>query len=60
MTSTTIRVNQETHRKLREMSQLTGKTSQSILDAAVEQYRRHCFLQQANQAFARLKGQGGY
>ena len=60
MRSTTIRVNRDTHRKLKEIAQLTGKSSQSILDAAVEQYRRRCFLEVANQAFARLKDRDGF
>lgn len=55
MTSTTIRINRETHLKLKKMARITGQSSQSILDEALEQYRRRCFLEQANAAFDRMK-----
>lgn len=55
MQSTTIRVNMATREKLRSLTSQTGESMQTILDKAVESYRRQCFLERANAAFAALR-----
>lgn len=40
---------------LRELAANTGESMQSLLDKAIEAYRRECFLDQANEAFAALR-----
>lgn len=55
MATTTIRIPDKTRQTLAELSSETGESLQDILAAAVEQYRRNRILEQANQAYARLK-----
>lgn len=55
MSSTTVRINRDTHLKLKRIARATGQTSQTILEEALEQYRRRCFLQEANAAFDRMR-----
>ena len=53
--STTIRVSRETHETLRQIAEHSGESVVSVLDKAVEAYRRQAFLEQANEAFAALR-----
>lgn len=55
MASATVRINADTHAKLRELSLRAGRSMPDVLDAAVEAYRRQAFLEEANRAFAALK-----
>ncbi len=55
MPTRTIRISDETHRALRVLSHGDGLSLQEELDRAVEWYRRQRFLEEANDAFARLK-----
>lgn len=55
MGSATVRLSEETRKKLKEMSKRTGQPMQAILDQAVERYRRERFLDEANAAFERLQ-----
>ncbi len=55
MPSATVRVSSTTQRMLRELAANTGESMQSLLDKAIEAYRREHFLQQANEAFAALR-----
>jgi hypothetical protein len=55
MSSVNVRISQESHQVLRELSDQEGISMQSLLDEAVEQLRRLKFLAQANVAFAALK-----
>ena len=52
MASATMRITQQSLDKVRLLSSMTGQRQQDVVDAAVEVYRRHIFLQQANAAFA--------
>ncbi len=55
MPSATVRISSTTQRMLRELAANTGESMQSLLDKAIEAYRREHFLQQANEAFAALR-----
>ena len=53
--STTIRVTSQARDTVREISQITGKRQQEVIDAAVEVYRRQILLEKANTAYAALR-----
>jgi hypothetical protein len=55
VTSTTMRITQQSLEKVRVLSSITGQKQQEVVDNAVETYRRHIFLEQANASFACLK-----
>jgi hypothetical protein len=55
MPTTTVRISPETRSLLREISSREKRSIQAILDTAVEEYRRRRFLQEVNQAYARLR-----
>jgi hypothetical protein len=55
MSSVNVRISEESHQVLRELSEQEGISMQSLLDEAVEHLRRLKFLAQANTAFAALK-----
>ncbi|HHY98538.1 MAG TPA: toxin-antitoxin system protein [Firmicutes bacterium] len=55
MPGTTVRINYETWKALKELATRTGESMQSLLDKAIEEYRTKCFLEEANRAFAALK-----
>lgn len=55
MPSQTIRIEEETHKALRELSEKTGKSMLAVLSDAVELYRRERFLKELNASFAALK-----
>ncbi|MEI6330127.1 MAG: hypothetical protein WCP16_12900 [Pseudanabaena sp. ELA645] len=50
-----ITINKNTHEVLLRLSKQSGDNLQTLLDKAVEQYRRQLFLFQANQAFVALR-----
>ncbi len=51
----TTRISTPAHRILQELARQSGRSMQEILDAAVENYRRQRFLQEAAEAFAAMK-----
>ena len=55
MQSRTVRIRKETQTILRELAVSEGKPMQTILDYAIEEYRRQRFLQEANVAYAALR-----
>jgi uncharacterized protein with PIN domain len=55
MPELTVSISQTTHETLLKLAQTSGETIQTVLDRAIENYRRHVFLVQANQAFAALR-----
>lgn len=55
MSTTTIRISTSTHTLLRELARQTGGSMQSVLEAALEQYRRHQALMATNAAYAALR-----
>ena len=49
------RISESTHELLQELAEKRGVSIKSILEAAVETYRRLCFLEESNAAFAALR-----
>ena len=55
MASTTLRIRPESKRVLKSLAEMRGASMQHVLEQAIERYRRECFLEQANAAFAALR-----
>ena len=55
MSSRTVRIRKETQNILRELAVSEGKPMQTILDLALEEYRRQRFLQENNAAYLTLR-----
>lgn len=55
MPSVPVRISRTSQQALRELARQTGESMQSLLDKAVEAYRRDRFLKQANEGFAALR-----
>jgi len=55
MPGSTVRIRKETQNILRQLAAQTGKPMQTILDLAIEEYRRQRFLLEANEAYAALR-----
>lgn len=53
--STTIRISTETRVVLGELAQSTGMSMQTILEQAIDMYRRHQMLLTLNNAYAALQ-----
>ena len=51
----TVRVNPETHRVLRELATDSGESMMSVLEQAVERYRRERWLEEANEEWAAIR-----
>ncbi len=50
-----VSVSENTHRTLVSIAESSGETMQSVVDQAIESYRRSIFLAQANAAFVALR-----
>ncbi len=55
MSTTTIRVSMHTRDLLQELAHQSGVTMQSVLEQALEQYRRQQLLEATNAAYAALQ-----
>ena len=55
MSSSTVRISKESSTILRDIAAQERKSLQTVLDAAIETYRRHRFLQEANKAYSALR-----
>lgn len=55
MAGANVRISADTHVILRKLALDEGLPMQSVLDKAIERYRRERFLRGANADFARLK-----
>jgi predicted DNA-binding protein len=53
--STTVRISEQAHHRLRELAAQSGEPMQAVLDKALEQYRRQKFLEECNAAYAVLQ-----
>lgn len=51
----TVRLTTRSHELLRQLAKEEQESMQSVLDRAIEQYRREKFLRAANADFARLR-----
>ena len=58
MSSTTVRISSSAKTTLKALSERTHRRMQEIVDEAIEQYRRRLFLEESNEAFARLRADG--
>ena len=55
MASQTVRIRPDTHAKLKQLAERSGRSMPELLEEAVEAYRRETFLEGANRAFAALR-----
>lgn len=55
MSSATVRIPLEDRTVLRQLMAKTGTSAGEVLHHAIEDYRRKCFLEETNRAFAALK-----
>lgn len=55
MSELTIGISEATHETLQKLAESSNESIQTILDRAIENYRRYVFLVQANQAFTAMK-----
>ena len=55
MSDLTVSLSNTAHETLIKLAETSGKTMQTVLDKAIENYRRYVFLVQANQAFDALR-----
>jgi hypothetical protein len=55
MSELTIDISETTHKTLLHLAQSSGDDLVTIMDRAVENYRRYIFLAQADRAFAALR-----
>lgn len=53
--ATQVRVSNATHQLLQNLSEESGETMQTIIEEAVEQYRRRKFLEGLNEDFKSLR-----
>ena len=55
MPSVTTRISEKSHDLLRSLAKQSGRSMQSVIDEALEEYRRRQFLHRSNAAFPRLR-----
>jgi predicted transcriptional regulator len=56
MPAATVRISEAAHRALQELAERERVSMQTVLDRAIENYRRNRFLDAVNQTFAALRG----
>ena len=55
MPSTTVRITRDTSDTLSELAEVTGRSKQDVIAAAVEAYSRQLLLDRTNAAYASLR-----
>jgi hypothetical protein len=55
MPELTVSISKTAHETLIKLAKTSGETIQTVLDRAIENYRRYVFLLEANEAFATLR-----
>ena len=55
MASLTVRIGTTAHHTLQELAAQTGTSMQSVLEKALTEYQRKCFLEGLNADFAALR-----
>lgn len=55
MSAPTVRISASSRRILQDLSEQTGASMQSLLDQAVEDFRRKRFLEEVNAGYAALR-----
>jgi hypothetical protein len=53
--SATVRISQSARDTLRDLASKTGESMQTVLERAIEEYRRRRFLEETNAAYAALR-----
>ena len=53
--SATVRISEQSHHRLRELAAQSGEPMQTVLDKALEQYRRQKFWEECSAAYAALQ-----
>ncbi len=53
--TSTVTITNSSYQALAELSAISGKTIPTVLEQAIEQYRRQQFLTSANQAYLALR-----
>jgi hypothetical protein len=53
--ATQLRVNESTHATIRNLAQEFGESMQSIVEKAIERYKRELFLESLNEDFKHLR-----
>ena len=53
--ATQLRINETTHNVIKNLAQEVGESMQSIVEKAVERYKRELFLESLNQDFRQLR-----
>ena len=53
--ATNVRIQPETHAKLRQLAQEAGVSMPQVLDEAIDDLYRKRFLEECNRAYARLR-----
>jgi predicted CopG family antitoxin len=59
MPSKTVRIYDDTHESLKQLSNRTGEPMPELLSKAVEEYRRKHFLEGLAEDFAKLRSDAG-
>lgn len=55
MASLTVRIDENSHKALREIAEASGSTMQAALAQAIEELRRKMLIDETNQGFAALR-----
>ncbi len=55
MPSATVRISKGTRETLRDLAAKSGESMQTIIDRAIEDFRRQSFIEQANKAYLALR-----
>jgi len=55
MASATVRINSQSHAKLRQLAAQAGESMPETLDKAIDAYFRLTFLEEVNRAYAALR-----
>jgi hypothetical protein len=55
MPSATVRISKGTRETLRDLAAKSGESMQTIMDRAIEEYRRQSFMEKANKAYLVLR-----
>lgn len=55
MSSATVRISLTARDQLRDLGTRFGKPMQIVIEEAIDLYRRHCFLEGVNAAYADLR-----
>lgn len=53
--SATVRISLDTRNQIRDLATHIGKSMQTVVEEAIDLYRRHCFLKEVNAAYADLR-----